>query len=613
MNRKLEPTSILGISIACALGLLFYFFAPRDPLWHVEQRLIGEWQFKFDSSPESHRLTKTLRINRLRLRDKSGEYIGIIKKNEFLNGAPTDTTLEDIAILLPPIGGLKSITVNQKPIHLADEDYSSIGPIVPLSVLNDTRSTPDTVEIRIRIQDNGLRSYMGAWIGFPSIGPIQIVLKKRDGWLIHQKTIPIISAVFLYVLGAIFLLLYFRLNPRVVIFREFSLALITNATFNIFLSGLIRDLYPLIGAVFHMPFRTLFHLFFARLFAYYRGLDKKQINALTALAVITLIAQVTYGLFNQKDVLPYSVPIADLIWGFALFFPAKKDHSNTSKTPLGLYLFAVVLWTASLMDALKYQAFTVEELLPYIYLTRYVSTPFFFIAVYYLVNRFVSERELLSAAQSMKEISLRVRHDIKSPLAVMQVAIENFHELEPENRSLLKHAYQRISQLSNSLADANGALEEPSLCDLNAIIEDLVRQKKFEHLATKSSDLLINFLTEHQSVVIPVQKSELIRSLSNLVNNAIEASTANDPVRIDIELDWKDGFCEVSIQDFGKGMDQKLIRQLGKRKITLGKQGGSGYGFRHFVEFVERHRGRWKVASDISKGTIVYFYLPTKK
>ncbi len=102
----------------------------------------------------------------------------------------------------------------------------------------------------------------------------------------------------------------------------------------------------------------------------------------------------------------------------------------------------------------------------------------------------------------------------------------------------------------------------------------------------------------------------------NLIANAIKFSHQNSVINITIEKD--NNFVILKVSDTGIGMDESLRAKLYKvdervsRKGTSGEM-GTGLGLVLVKEFIEIHRGRLEVESEVGKGSIFKIYIPVSK
>lgn len=243
----------------------------------------------------------------------------------------------------------------------------------------------------------------------------------------------------------------------------------------------------------------------------------------------------------------------------------------------------------------------------------------------FLIREFGQLRAELSAGQKHKEESLRfatsaeiasqVAHDIRSPLAALEVAAGDVSQLPEDKRVLIRGAVGRIRDIANSLlnrqrAPAAESIEEivsPQL--LSSLIESLVSEKRLQFRA--HSRVVIETWLDASSygVFARVQPVEFKRILSNLIDNSVDSFGAG-PGSVRVNLSTLDGRALVSVKDDGKGIAPDILLKLGQRGETHGKAGGSGLGLHHARTSAERWGGGLEIASEITKGTTMTVVLP---
>ena len=97
----------------------------------------------------------------------------------------------------------------------------------------------------------------------------------------------------------------------------------------------------------------------------------------------------------------------------------------------------------------------------------------------------------------------------------------------------------------------------------------------------------------------------------NLLSNAIRYSPEQS--KIIIEVKQRDKSVLFSIKDFGVGIEEKYLPKLFEKyfQVPEGNRSGTGLGLAISKEFIEAQNGKIGVESNIGKGSMFYFTLPT--
>ncbi|MFW6275844.1 MAG: sensor histidine kinase, partial [bacterium] len=118
-------------------------------------------------------------------------------------------------------------------------------------------------------------------------------------------------------------------------------------------------------------------------------------------------------------------------------------------------------------------------------------------------------------------------------------------------------------------------------------------------------------------IFVFTDKSMLLTILRNLVSNALKFSRNDSKVfiRSNPYID-EEGRTEIIVEDSGTGMSESLVKSLFKENIfhsingTNGEK-GSGLGLYICKEFLRKLHGEISVSSELGKGTMISFFLPS--
>lgn len=244
--------------------------------------------------------------------------------------------------------------------------------------------------------------------------------------------------------------------------------------------------------------------------------------------------------------------------------------------------------------------------------------------------RFLPLRELAVLAfrgfraerdEALAQFAQQVAHDIRSPLAALEVASNEAAQLPEDKRMLIGGAVGRIRDIANSLLDKQRSLaagadifaakppvraNDAEPVSLPKLTRSLIEEKRLELRASPGIEL--RFDEAPPGMLARVPPAEFKRVLSNLINNSIEALGGRGAVGVDLELraDW----ALVNVRDNGKGISPEILAKLGERGKTHGKEGGSGLGLHHARASAEAWGGRLDVESEPGKGTTVTIRIP---
>lgn len=242
-----------------------------------------------------------------------------------------------------------------------------------------------------------------------------------------------------------------------------------------------------------------------------------------------------------------------------------------------------------------------------------------------LLNLFVSQVQVTTSKSKLEELAVRnaalaatgelaaqVAHDIRSPLAALEIAAGDASQLPEDKRVLIRGAIGRIRDIANDLLDKNRApagSRSSSSQPLAGLIEALVAEKRLQFRSRSRVEIESRLDAASPEIYAEVEPVEFKRLLSNLVDNAVEA-LGDGPGAVRVGLSARDGRTVVSVEDDGKGIPPEVLVKLGGRGETHGKAGGSGLGLYHARTSAEAWGGSLELASESGKGTTVSVLLP---
>lgn len=215
-----------------------------------------------------------------------------------------------------------------------------------------------------------------------------------------------------------------------------------------------------------------------------------------------------------------------------------------------------------------------------------------------------------------------VSHELKTPLSSIKMSLkllndERVGSMNEEQVQLLSHIKEdsdRLLKITSELLDLSqvetGNLK---LTFAHTKPEDIVQYAidavKFQ-AEQKSIKLEINCEKNLPQVNADIQKTAWV--LVNFLSNALRYSAEKSKVVIDVFQ--KDKFIQFSVQDYGKGIDEKYQKRLFERYFQVPTDGqnksGSGLGLAISKDFIEAESGKIWVISEIGEGSKFCFALP---
>ena len=213
------------------------------------------------------------------------------------------------------------------------------------------------------------------------------------------------------------------------------------------------------------------------------------------------------------------------------------------------------------------------------------------------------------------KLMAQVAHDIRSPIAALDVATMEASGLPEENRILIRSACTRIKDIANSLLRVRARRElvgKPegflTVEHVGILVESVVSEKR---LQLKNTNIKIHFEIPSKSYGIfsLVEKIEFKRVISNLLDNGIEALNGEGYIQISMMLEGSE--VTLDITDSGQGIKKEILKQLLEHGGSFGKNNGSGLGLLHAKESCKKWKGAISILKTGMTGTTVRLQIPS--
>ena len=230
------------------------------------------------------------------------------------------------------------------------------------------------------------------------------------------------------------------------------------------------------------------------------------------------------------------------------------------------------------------------------------------------IKRRTDESLNLQLAASIGKMSAQIAHDIRSPLAALNVFSRELSELPEEKRLILNGAIRRVGDISTALIEAHLSINKrpPAILDttlLSGMVDSVLTEKRILYRQKIQLEIESNFNSESYGLFIKVNEIEFKRLLSNLIDNAVEALIdIKGQVRVDSRKQGDQVLLTVS--DNGKGIPSSILPQLCIQGKSFGKENGLGLGLFHARNEVEKWGGTFNIESTVGQGTCISLLLP---
>lgn len=211
-----------------------------------------------------------------------------------------------------------------------------------------------------------------------------------------------------------------------------------------------------------------------------------------------------------------------------------------------------------------------------------------------------------------REMAKQVAHEIKNPLTPMRLTVQNFQRKfnpdDPDNKEKLKEFSEiLIDQIDTLTSIASAFSNFAKMPAQNKETLNVVEVVK------NATDLFakpyINFHSDKDKIIAKLDKTQLIRIVTNLIKNAIQAMENQQNPKIDVSVSEKKDKVIIKVSDNGKGIKTAHKDQIFEPKFTT-KSSGMGLGLPMIKNIINAYKGTIMFQSEQGKGTTFVVELP---
>ncbi|WP_231928758.1 PAS domain-containing sensor histidine kinase [Formosa sp. Hel1_31_208] len=219
-----------------------------------------------------------------------------------------------------------------------------------------------------------------------------------------------------------------------------------------------------------------------------------------------------------------------------------------------------------------------------------------------------SERE-----QAWREMAKQVAHEIKNPLTPMRLSVQSFQrKFNPEDENI----YQKVDEYSNTLIQQIDTMSSiasafSNFAKMPAQQNESLNVTNIVKLALDifSEDYIV-FISEDDQVMANFDRTQLIRVVTNLVKNGIQAIPSDkETPKIEVKVMSEGDMVKITVEDNGIGITKENESKIFEPKFTT-KTSGMGLGLAMVKNIVETYKGNITFTSQQDVGTTFIVTFP---
>lgn len=228
------------------------------------------------------------------------------------------------------------------------------------------------------------------------------------------------------------------------------------------------------------------------------------------------------------------------------------------------------------------------------------------------------ERSALKLAQSereeaWREMAKQVAHEIKNPLTPMRLTVQSFQRKfdasDPDLKQKLKDYSDTLIQQIDTMSSVASAFSQ--FASMPAQQNETLNVVEVVELALDIfNEDDVTFESEEQTIISKMDRTQLIRIITNLVKNAIQAIPEDqDDKSVSVSVKREHELVLIAVSDNGTGIEPQNIPHIFEPKFTT-KNSGMGLGLGIIKNIIENYRGTITFETELGKGTVFTVSLP---
>ena len=232
-----------------------------------------------------------------------------------------------------------------------------------------------------------------------------------------------------------------------------------------------------------------------------------------------------------------------------------------------------------------------------------------------MLNESVEKLSKSNKEQAWREMAKQVAHEIKNPLTPMRLSVQSFQrnfdindiEIDKKLDEFSKTLIQQIDTMSTIASAFSNFAEMPAQQGekINIIETSRLALKIFK-------EKHITFNSEHSNIQVSIDRTQMVRIITNLIKNALEACDLLENPIIQVNIKKKNKNVLIDVIDNGVGIPEEIRTKIFEPKFTT-KSSGMGLGLGMVKNLVSSYGGNISFKSTINSGTSFLISFPISK
>ncbi len=220
-----------------------------------------------------------------------------------------------------------------------------------------------------------------------------------------------------------------------------------------------------------------------------------------------------------------------------------------------------------------------------------------------------SEREA-----AWREMAKQVAHEIKNPLTPMRLTVQSFQRkfnpLNPDIEVQMKEYSDTLIQQIDTMSSIASAFSTYAKMPIQQ--DEMLNVVKITKLALDIfHEDYITFISEEENIQANLDRTQLIRVVTNLIKNSVQAVEHKNPInpKVEVTVFTDNNTICITVEDNGIGIPEENKQLIFEPKFTT-KNSGMGLGLAMVKRIVENYQGTITLAETLENNTLFKVCFP---
>jgi signal transduction histidine kinase len=371
-------------------------------------------------------------------------------------------------------------------------------------------------------------------------------------------------------------------------------------------------------------FLTIRFFIFAVTFLFASNLNRKLFfnnHKRITTSILTAIA-----VSNTFFILLSPMPLVNASYQLVLYTALPTLFAVHPKHSMPIIMLPFLTYLTSITIIEESNAFTLIALVSVTTLTiiltisQYVSYTFLQSSLKNFIDLETSKKNVLELLDENNQLVRILCHDLGNSLTIIDLSsslIESVHKKQGDIPPIISKNMLRVRRAITTQKEIIEHVQKKEALESGKFkielvpvsVNVLIEKVKFifqDQLQKKNITLSVNYGTEQSPYVAAEMVSLSNNVMNNVISNAIKFSQNDSEIIISSWTDKSDVY--ITIEDFGIGMSEDLLKNVFKSNVKTNRPGvngekGTGFGIPLAKSFMKKYGGDIYVESKENKGT----------